>query len=259
MNINFIDYLPLSFSKFVKPIKILDAYNPQSIAIVGSFGDITKTPSEFSDLDLIFVFKTDSITTILNNCMETLSKTNELRITYLGVTFQFGHTISIYFEDDPLCWIDIGIMDFNFASNYLVNLPIKIVKGSISTSGIPSFPINQMHHLAKKIIKAYLQKNNQNVLIFCHRYLGWWKIYIDTLFRMKNYNTSNCCLKNYEMKYQSYKDSEISKFYYNYNSTLKDGNIIQAVFSDIKNNFPMLLNGVSHLSGTREMGSNLYS
>lgn len=244
---DFIDCLPSTFSKFYTPIKILDTFNPQSIAIVGSFGDITKTPSEFSDLDLIFVFNTESITIILNNLLGKLSEINKLHTTYLGVTFQFGHTISMYFEEHPLRWIDIGIMDTNFASDYLVNLPITIIKGCITTSGIPSFPINQMHHLAKKIMKAYFQKNNQSVLIFCHRYLGWWKIYYDTLLRMKNYNNSKYLFGNDEINYQPNEDSEIFKFYNNYNSTPSEVNIKQVVFSDIKNNFPMLFNGVYKL------------
>jgi hypothetical protein len=244
MSIDTIDYLPSSFSKFVKPIKILETYNPQSIAIVGSFGDITKTPTEFSDIDLIFVFNTNAITVILSDYLESLAKINKLIAIYLGVTSQFGHTISMYFKNNPLCWVDIGIMDSNFASNYLVNLPIKIVKGNIPTSGIPSFPTNQMHHLAKGIIKAHNQNNKQKVLISCHRYLRWWKIHIDTLLRMKNYDISKHRLKSYEIEYKSYEDSEISKFYYKYRSASKYRDIIKVVLSDIKNNFPIVFNGI---------------
>jgi hypothetical protein len=242
--------LPLSFVRFFGFIEILITFDPKSIAIVGSYGDFEKTPNQFSDLDLVFVFDTESILSILNNYMRKLSDLQGIEITYLGVTFQFGHTISMYFHDDPLHWIDIGIMDCNYANNYLVDLPLTAIKGIVSTCGISSSPQSQLHHLAKKILKAQRMDNSQLLIIFCYRYLGWWKTCFDTLYRKISKHSNEHKIDKNDIAYFLDMSSEIREYFGNYDGTLKEMDIIHMVMKDIEKRFPVIFhNRFSSASG----------
>lgn len=150
--------------------------DPVAIAIVGSHGDPTKAPDRFSDLDLIAVFDTHEIRLLVDRYAIELEKLDGLVSTYLGVHFQFGHVFSLLFTNEPLRWIDIGMMDRNFAENYLVALPMKVLAGHIDTCGIPPHPQNQMLHLAKKLLQARARGDKLYLLTCACRYVTWLKV-----------------------------------------------------------------------------------
>jgi hypothetical protein len=232
--------IPSRFSKFTHIIDHLYFYSPAGIAIVGSYGDFTKAPTINSDLDLIFVYDSDCILSILEYFLNMLSANSEVQFNYLGVHYQFGHLISMHYKKDPYVWVDIGIMDVNYASNYLVDLPIKVIQGNIKTSGISTSPVNQLYNLAKKILKAKLQKHDQQLLIFCNRYLGWWKVLFDTAARYSNNSSIDLFSGNGGIQYSSNKDTDIRRYFLNYNSIKESDELIKIVIADIKKNFPLL-------------------
>ncbi len=170
---------------FTPVLQILDAFIPSAIAIVGSRGDSTKSPDEFSDTDLIYVFDSRNILYLLGEIQQRLAKIVGLHTVYLGVHFQFGHVLSAFFESQPLCWIDIGLMDQDFAANYLVGLPMTVVHGSVPTCGLPTNPRNQMQHLARKLLKANLRNNSLHAVNCAFRYLNWLEV--------ENRNTQAAC------------------------------------------------------------------
>lgn len=217
------NFIPENFKQFIKPIDKLMLYNPVSISIVGSYGNPNKKPNSSSDLDLIFVFKTNYIYKILKDFLKDLYKINELCIIELGVHFQFGYVISIFYKNNPLLWVDIGIMDINFAENYLINLPRKDVFGSINNSGVGQNPFNQMNHLARRIISTYNNKQHLTLKIACHRYLGWLKVYKDIQRIGKKQNDI---------------DSDVAKLFKSYSIFNRNINIINMVMTDIQNRFP---------------------
>lgn len=242
MEMDLNNYLPPSYEPFIPILDLLTLYSPNAIAIVGSYGDFSKTPTILSDVDMIYIFETDFIIKILNCYIEELSRINELQFYYLGVTFQFGHTISMNFKDNPIMWLDLGIMDMNYSMNYLVDLPMKVISGKVNTCGIPPSPINQMHHLAKKIIKANMQNRHQNVLVLCYRYLGWWRIQYEMLERYISIRKDNIPSNELEVEYFKRVNSEIGKNYINSNLFMESEKIIKMVYSDIEIYFPYLFN-----------------
>lgn len=168
-----IDSIPVAFSRFEGPLEWLMSKNPSGVALAGSYGDLNKLPDSFSDLDILFVFNTTNILNIIREFMESLSNDTGLIGVYLGPHPQFGHLVNLYFSDNPTHWIDVGIMDENFACNYLTGLPITIIKGSVNTTGIPPNHYDQTSHLAKKIIKAKQRNDIHLMKIYCYRYAQW--------------------------------------------------------------------------------------
>lgn len=171
-----LESVPVEFASFNQALAILNRMNPTAMAIVGSYGDLGKTPDQWSDLDLIYVFNSNEIGLLVEQFIDQLGEIDGLLFTYLGVHFQFGHVISIFFRDDPLRWVDIGMMDRNFSENYLVDLPMCVQKGHIPTCGIPSYPENQMQHLAKKLLKARLRNDQLYVATCACRYIAWLQV-----------------------------------------------------------------------------------
>ncbi len=217
------DLIPENFAHFSVPIDKILIRNPISISLVGSYGDTNKKPTSSSDLDLIFVFRTDYIYQLYQAYLKDLYKIKNLEIVELGVHFQYGYVISIYYVNKPMCWVDIGIMDLNFAKHYLVNLSRTEVFGSIRNSGIGQDPVNQMNHLARKIIRAYNDKHDLVVEILCHRYLSWWKVYADIQERKAK---------------QKETYSEITKLFNSCSCFNGNTNIADIVMNDIQNKFP---------------------
>ena len=72
-----------------------------------------------------------------------------------------------------MSWIDIGIMDVNFAQNYLCNLPKKDILGSFKTSGIKEVPKNHLNNLGRKIVKYMNKGQHLQAKIASYRYLNW--------------------------------------------------------------------------------------
>ncbi len=167
------NYFPIQFSSFRVVAETIHNFHPINISIVGSFGDQNKIPNDQSDFDVIYVFRTTNIYSVNDKINSQLKKIKKLKILELGVHFQFGFLYSLYFEDNPMRWIDIGIMDLNFAINYLVDLPKKDVYGSFRTSGIKEIPKNHLNQLGRKIIKYLNNGQHLQAQIVSYRYLNW--------------------------------------------------------------------------------------
>lgn len=170
------DFIPEKFSRFLAPLEKVAGSGSASISIVGSYGNPNKEPTESSDLDLIFVFDVDSAYRTYQKCLSDLHTIENLEVVELGVHFQYGFVLSLYYRDNPLCWIDVGIMDVAFSENYLVDLPKKDVYGSIQSGGIKQKPLHQMNHLARKILKSR-DTQGLSIDVACYRYLAWLKVY----------------------------------------------------------------------------------
>lgn len=171
-----ISQIPLAFSRFIPAIEPLMQLGPTAVAFAGTYGNPSKHGDGLSDLDILFVFHTESILNILNEYLGTVQRNDALISLYLGIHPQFGHMVNLYFTDAPLQWVDVGIMDEIFASNYLTGLPIKVLKGRIPTCGIPPNADNQIAHLAKKLAKAQNRKDAHMVSVYSYRYLQWAQI-----------------------------------------------------------------------------------
>jgi len=221
------DFIPKKFSHFFEPINAIVLRHPVSISIVGSYGNPNKKPTESSDLDLIFVFDTGSIYEVFQRCLRDLYKIDNLWVVELGVHFQYGYVISIYYADNPLCWVDIGVMDVNFSENYLVNLPKKDVFGSIQSSGIGQNPVHQMNHLARKILKARGSGQALTVEIACYRYLAWLKVHSE--IQMYKGRQEEACSKVVDL-FGSYQNED------------KSADVVKLVLSDIERRFPEIGN-----------------
>ena len=172
-----IDFIPEKFSRFQAPVKAISGNRPVPISRVGSYGNPNKEPTDSSDLDLIFVFDVESAYRIYQKCLSDLHKIESLEVVELGVHFQYGFVLSLYYRDNPLCWVDVGIMDAAFSGNYLVSLPRRDVFGSIKSSGIKQKPLHQMNHLARKIVKSRNDAHGLSVDAACYRYLAWLKVH----------------------------------------------------------------------------------
>jgi len=183
-----IDFIPKNFLRFLAPIEAIVGSQPVSISLVGSYGNPNKQPTNASDLDIIFVFDVKSAFRIYHKILSDLHKIENLEIVELGVHFQYGFVLSIYYHDNPLCWVDVGIMDVIFSKNYLVNLPRKDVFGKIEGSEIKQNPLHQMNHLARKILKSKNDAHMLSVDAACYRYLGWLKVYSEMQVNKNNPN-----------------------------------------------------------------------
>ncbi len=206
------NHIPAEFEQFNQALEILNEMNPAALAIVGSYGDPNKEPDQLSDLDLIYVFDTNAIRIYVDQFVSKLETIEGLIANYLGVHLQFGHVINIFFRHDPLRWVDIGLMDRHFSDDYLVDLPLSILKGSIRTSGITQYPENQMQFLARKLKKAQLRNDLLYVANCACRYVAWLHVAtkiakpLDTLpdkFLLKNSDDAvrsgieNFCIEKY--------------------------------------------------------------
>ncbi len=217
------DFIPKKFSHFFAPINAIVLRHPTSISIVGSYGNPNKKPTESSDLDLIFVFDTELIYEVFQGCLNDLYKIDGLRVIELGVHFRYGYVVSVYYADNPLCWVDIGVMDVNFAENYLVNLPRKDVFGSIQNCGIGQNPLHQMNHLARKILVARGSRKVLTVEIACYRYLAWLKVHSD--IQIYKGRQERDCL-------------EVVDLFGSGQNEDKCLNVVELVLSDIERRFP---------------------
>lgn len=168
--------IPYSFERFRRLIEPLMDNGPRAVALAGTYGNPYKKGDELSDLDLLFVFHPEDTLEILRRYMDFLHTHCSVTALHLGMHPQFGHLVNIYFTDNPLQWVDVGIMDTTFACNYLTCLPITVVKGDIPTCGIPPAPDSQVAHLAKKIAKAFMRRDKHLVAVYSYRYLQWAKI-----------------------------------------------------------------------------------
>ena len=166
----------IAAGKFSSVIKVLNDLHPNSIAIVGSHGNPNKPPDIHSDVDLILVFDSDNIPSIVERAIDALQNLPEYRCVYLGVHFQFGHALSVYCRATPMEWLDIGIMGRDFSRNYLVDHPILPIVGNIQSSGAKSIPEYQLNHLARKLKKAILRNDSVQAFSCGARYLGWLEV-----------------------------------------------------------------------------------
>lgn len=228
------NFLPSNFLSFKEPLEKLSGYNPSAIGIVGSYGDPTKKPTEFSDFDIIYTFHSESAVRIVKSYLNDLSNIDGLTYYHLGTHFQFGHVISMYFENNPMRWIDVGIMDEYFSQNYLVGFPLTVVSGKIPTCGMLMIPINQMHHLSRKIISAKKQNKIQDVVLFCFRYLEWWKKHLEMLKRKEGVSDST----NSFLKSLTPEDSVLNTLLSGVNLSSCADTVVCSILNDIKNRFP---------------------
>lgn len=167
------EFIPKRFHHFLDCFDFLLSKNPKSIAFAGSYGNQLKRPDGLSDLDIILVYETTNVLCILREWIVHLSHQVTFSCIYLGVHPQFGHLVNLSDSADPLLWIDVGIMDEVFAKNYLTDLPIRVLRGSIKTSGLRSNPESHMAHLLRKAIKARQRNSNLAASSYCYRYLHW--------------------------------------------------------------------------------------
>lgn len=183
-------YLPDSFLEFKKIFDILNKYKPKNISIVGSYGDKFKTPKKHSDLDILFVYETNEIFKVNEKIKNEIKKIKKIKLIELGVHYQFGFVCSIYFENNPKKWIDLGIMDLNFANNYLVDFPKTDIKGIITNSKNKEIPNNHLNHLSRKILKLLKKNKILQAKIASYRYLNWLNVE-QKILKIKNLETDN--------------------------------------------------------------------
>lgn len=158
---------------------VLKELAPDSIAIVGSYGNPKKPPDIHSDLDLVLVFENRRIPDVVEQAVSSLIALDGVQCVYLGVHFQFGHVISAYNRIRPLDWIDIGFMDRRFSRDYLIDLPLTPALGDIESSGAKAIPASHLNHLARKLRKALVRDDPVQALSCAARYLGW----LDVMYR----------------------------------------------------------------------------
>lgn len=210
------DILPDKFKEFTKPVSSIMSFNPTNISIVGSYGNHNKYPNKFSDIDLIFVFETNDIYKLYSKILTNLQNVDNLVCLELGVHYQFGYTLNIYFRNNSCKWIDVGIMDCHFATNYMINLPKKDVYGSFKTQKNKQIPSSHINQLGRKILNCIKQEHVFNAKILAYRYLDWLKVEND----IKNIKEKNC----------------INEDFFNKNfHDMNDNEILSYVLEDIKN------------------------
>lgn len=164
--------MPHKFSVFQEAMDAIDKFHPVAMSLIGSYGDANKTPTENSDLDLIFVFETSNIFHLYTSIVNRIRALSLYYLVELGVHYQFGYLISIY-TPVPLLWMDIGIMDQHFASNYLINLPQTCVFGEITPPANHQFPSHNENHLARKILKLIEGGKTFKAKEVSYRYISW--------------------------------------------------------------------------------------
>ncbi len=173
------DLLPITFRRFSTPLEKLALMNPIGIALAGSYGNPKKIPDKCSDLDILFVFDNTNVLSILRHFESEIASERGLVYTHLGAHPQFGHLVNLFFADDPLRWIDVGIMDENFSRNYLTGQPITVIKGFVDTSGIPPSANSQLSHLAKKIMKTKQRNDITLMIVYSYRYVQWASMHVN--------------------------------------------------------------------------------
>ncbi len=168
--------LPASFKAFFPCLDYLFKSGPSSVALAGSYGNPNKKPNRFSDLDILFVFPSHRILSVLHQWSESLTHLPAFSHTLLGVHPQFGHLVAVSLRESPTEWIDVGIMDTVFSEVYMTALPLRVLSGSIQTSGMPPDPLAQMEHLLRKRLKAKQRGNDLAAETYCLRYLQWLRV-----------------------------------------------------------------------------------
>ena len=128
----------------------------------------------------------------------------------------------------------LAIMDENFSHNYLVGFPLTVVSGKISTCGMLMIPINQMHHLSRKIISAKRQSKTQDVVLFCFRYLEWWKKHLEMLKRKEGVSVTT---KSF-LESLTPEDLVLNSILSSLSLTSSADTVVNAILKDIKNRFP---------------------
>lgn len=226
----------LLFARFRVVFDILEGMNPAAMAMVGSRGDSTKTPDEFSDIDTILVFEGADIVSIVELLLRKLNQIDDLQTVYLGVHFQFGHVVSAFFMSDPLRWIDIGLMDDHFARNYLVNLPMTVRHGRVQTCGIPPSPRNQMQHLARKLKKALLRNDRLQLASCAFRYLSWLQVDDRNSLQRNSFDSSDASPQYTAARLQGSETDSMLNGYLS-NDVSK---VVDAVLLDVATRFPEL-------------------
>lgn len=164
--------VPEKFLVFQSILDEIEKFSPTAMSIVGSYGDADKTPTEYSDLDLIFVFDTSDIFCLYSQIVEKIKNVPLYYVAELGVHYQFGYLISVYIPT-PLLWIDVGIMDQHFASNYLVNLPQTPIFGTITPPSNHQVPFHNQNHMARKIITLIKGCKIFKAREVAYRYISW--------------------------------------------------------------------------------------
>jgi hypothetical protein len=171
-----LEFLPAKFAEFIKPINSIISFNPACISIVGSYGNLNNQPTDFSDIDLVFIFNTDNIYRLFRDIAIKLSKIRGLTYVELGVHYQFGYELSIYYKKKYQKWIDIGIMDYHFAVNYMINFPKIDVYGTFNPQQNKQNPQAHLNHLGRRILNYLAQKEILKATILSYRYLNWLNI-----------------------------------------------------------------------------------
>lgn len=164
--------IPKKFMVFQNALDEIGKFYPTAMSIVGSYGDVNKSPTEHSDLDIIFVFDTSNIFQLYEKIVESIKSLSLYYVAELGVHYQFGYLISVY-TPTPLLWMDIGVMDQHFASNYLVNLPQTSIFGMITPPSNHQFPFHNQNHLARKIITLVEGDKIFKAKEVAYRYISW--------------------------------------------------------------------------------------
>lgn len=211
-------FLPERFKRFASVISTILEFSPIGYSFVGSYANPRNTPSKYSDLDLVFVFDTKHIFDVYSLIVSKLNFTEDIRVIELGVHYQYGYTICIYYVDNPLQWVDLGIMDESFSRNYMIDFPKKDILGEIIPSNNHQRPLFQMNHLARKIILAIIKEDLLSAKIFAYRYIGWEKV----LFKVQDIvNDTKTAQSGFVEDIKTKNDKEILSF----------------VLSDIKSRF----------------------
>lgn len=164
--------IPEKFLLFQNALDEIEKFSPTAMSIVGSYGDAGKTPTEYSDLDLIFVFDTSNVFRLYSQIVEKIKDLSLYYVVELGVHYQFGYLISVY-TPAPLLWIDVGIMDQHFASNYLVNLPQTPIFGVITPPSNHQVPFHNQNHMARKMITLIKGREIFKATEVAYRYISW--------------------------------------------------------------------------------------
>lgn len=202
-------YFPNEFEEFSSELNKIQSFTPIAVSIVGSYGDSNKSTTSNSDLDIVFVFESDEIFRLHNEIVYELRNNKKLEVVELGVHYQFGYTLSIYYKEKPLKWIDIGLMDIHFANNYLVDLPKIDIIGCIKTQKNNQRPEFWLNHLARKIAKSLLQEDVLSAKIFSYRYISWKKV----LFRIsKSKNKISLTEQGIFENLKAMNDDEVLKY-----------------------------------------------
>lgn len=215
-------FLPDGYSCFCGVLDAIYKFAPVGVSIIGSRGDKNKVVNESSDLDIVFVFNTQNICELNTKIRIEFGNIANLRIIELGVHYQFGFVYSIYFQENPMKWMDVGVMDSSFASNYLVDFPKTDVRGSVKPYKNKEVPDNHLNHLSRKIVKHLNKGQFLQATIAAYRYLNW-------------LNVENKVNKTKGLKV----DSEFEEIYSN-NYKLDNKGVLDYVLVKIKNREPRI-------------------